>query len=72
VPLLKPTLRLSMKNLKGTGNLFLGQCLIEIEVSKSRETWFNQADVDELVDAGLNTVRVPVCALPRYGISCNG
>jgi len=61
-----------MKNLKDTGNSFLSLCLIEVEVSKSRESWFNQVDVDQLVDAGMNTVRVPVCALPRYGISYNG
>jgi len=61
-----------MKNLKSTGNFFCSRCLLDVEVSKSRESWFNQADVDELVDAGLNTVRVPVCALPWYGISCNG
>ena len=25
-----------------------------------RSTWFNQGDVDDLVYAGLNTVRIPV------------
>ena len=35
VPLLKPTLILSTRNLKGTGNFFVTRCLIEVEVSKN-------------------------------------
>jgi aryl-phospho-beta-D-glucosidase BglC (GH1 family) len=34
-------------------------------IQSVRESWFNQADVDALVDAGINTVRIPVSGFLR-------
>jgi len=75
VPLLRPALILSTKNLRATGNSFVSRRLIEVDVSKKiRQSWFNQEDVNQLVDAGMNTVRIPVRALlaPQYSVSCDG
>ena len=75
MPLLRPALILSTKNLRATGNSFVSRRLIEVDVSKKiRQSWFNQEDVNQLVDAGMNTVRIPVRALlaPQYSVSCDG
>ena len=59
VLLLGHTPILSTKYLEGTGNANC-YCYRRRGFTNSRESWFNQEDVNQLVDAGMNTVRIPV------------
>lgn len=61
--------KLQMQNSMNTGKIFLG-LKNWLPTSLTRTTWFNQEDVDNLKEVGINTVRIPVSFNFSAGYEC--